>query len=78
MAEYTISSKIEADTSKFKRQIEAAKRAAQKFKPAIDAIKNNKIDADSSGVTKAVESAKKSVESFEKMDKEADLDADIS
>lgn len=75
MAEYKISSRIEADTRKFKREIRQAAEIAKQFKRDTDDIEP-KIDADTSALRRSIKQAKGILNSFKKERAEAKADVD--
>ncbi|MFQ3871338.1 hypothetical protein [Staphylococcus sp. Mo2-1] len=49
MADYKISTSIDAKTSKFRNAFNKAKRIAERFKASTESMKDTEVDADTSG-----------------------------
>lgn len=78
MANYKVSAEVSADTSKFKKQIQAAKRVSEKFKKVVDKLKNNEVDANTANFDKKIDKSKYKAEKLDKMKIDPDVTADIS
>ncbi|HDP5863099.1 TPA: hypothetical protein P6V15_002589 [Staphylococcus aureus] len=78
MANYKVSAEVSADTSKFKKQIQAAKRVSEKFKKVVDKLKNNEVDANTANFDKKIDKSKSKAEKLDKMKIDPDVTADIS
>lgn len=78
MANYKVSAEVSADTSKFKKQIQAAKRVSEKFKKVVDKLKNNEVDANTANFDKKIDKAKSKAEKLDKMKIDPDVTVDIS
>ncbi|MBH4768002.1 hypothetical protein I6D34_09925 [Staphylococcus aureus] len=78
MANYKVSAEVSADTSKFKKQIQAAKRVSEKFKKVVDKLKNNEVDANTANFDKKIDKSKSKAEKLDKMKIDPDVTVDIS
>ncbi|HDA1605198.1 TPA: hypothetical protein O4266_001267 [Staphylococcus aureus] len=78
MANYKVSAEVSADTSKFKKQIQAAKRVSEKFKKVVDKLKNNEVDANTASFDKKIDKSKSKAEKLDKMKIDPDVTLDIS
>lgn len=77
-SEYKISTTIEANTEKFKTQIERAKKTAQDFKRTIERIKDAKVDADTKGFVAKMKMARKELAEFSRTKAKSRLDVNSS
>ncbi|UMT74948.1 hypothetical protein ML435_08605 [Staphylococcus roterodami] len=77
MTEYKIKATIEASVAKFKRQIDSAVKAVQKYKRTADKTKDVDLGANDKNLQKAVKVAKKTLDSFSNEKAKAKLDAKI-
>lgn len=75
MADYKVSARVEADTSRFKRQIDTAKRAVENLKRTRGDVE---ITADISKLRAAIRRAKEMMRSFKNDKTKVNLDADAS
>ncbi|HDZ3291103.1 TPA: hypothetical protein RSU91_000585 [Staphylococcus aureus] len=78
MANYKVSAEVSADTSKFKKQIQAAKRVSEKFKKVVDKLRNNEVDANTASFDKKIDKSKSKAEKLDKMKIDPDVTLDIS
>ncbi|HDG5482426.1 TPA: hypothetical protein PF099_002502 [Staphylococcus aureus] len=77
MTEYKIKATIEASVAKFKRQIDSAVKAVQKYKRTANKTKDVDLGANDKNLQKAVKVAKKTLDSFSNEKAKAKLDAKI-
>ncbi len=77
MTEYKIKATIEASVAKFKRQIDSAVKAVQKFKRTADKTKDVELSANDKKLQKTIKVAKKSLDAFSNKKVKAKLDAKI-
>ncbi|HDJ3700760.1 TPA: hypothetical protein PQC21_002306 [Staphylococcus aureus] len=77
MTEYKIKATIEASVAKFKRQIDSAVKAVQKYKRTADKTKDVELNADDKKLQKTIKVAKKSLDAFSNKKVKAKLDASI-
>ncbi|MDU3138303.1 MAG: hypothetical protein E7B17_03255 [Staphylococcus lugdunensis] len=78
MANYKVSTEVTADVSRFKKQIQAAKRVSEKFKAVVEKLKDNDVDADTSNFDKKIDKSKAKAQELDKMKIDPDVTADIS
>ncbi|MFV5769570.1 phage tail protein, partial [Mammaliicoccus sciuri] len=78
MAEYKISTQIDADTGKFKRAMEAAKRQAESLKRTTETMKDAKIDADTAGFNAKLKAARRQMQEFNNKRFKSHLDVNSS
>ncbi|WP_046466348.1 hypothetical protein, partial [Staphylococcus equorum] len=64
MTEYKIKATIEASVAKFKRQIDSAVKAVQKYKRTADKTKDVELSAKDKKLKKTNKVAKKSLDAF--------------
>ncbi|HHM2669325.1 TPA: hypothetical protein ACROMC_002550 [Staphylococcus aureus] len=77
MTEYKIKATIEASVAKFKRQIDSAVKAVQKYKRTADKTKDVELSANDKKLQKTIKVAKKTLDSFGNEKAKAKLDAKI-
>ncbi|MFL4876549.1 hypothetical protein [Staphylococcus aureus] len=77
MTEYKIKATIEASVAKFKRQIDSAVKAVQKYKRTADKTKDVELSANDKKLQKTIKVAKKSLDAFSNKKVKAKLDAKI-
>lgn len=77
MTEYKIKATIEASVAKFKRQIDSAVKAVQKYKRTADKTKDVELSANDKKLQKTIKVAKKTLDSFGNEKAKAKLDASI-
>lgn len=77
MTEYKIKATIEASVAKFKRQIDSAVKAVQKYKRIADKTKDVELSANDKKLQKTIKVAKKTLDSFGNEKAKAKLDAKI-
>ncbi|HDZ8765572.1 TPA: hypothetical protein ACWROZ_002322 [Staphylococcus aureus] len=77
MTEYKIKATIEASVAKFKRQIDSAVKAVQKYKRTADKTKDVELSANDKKLQKTIKVAKKSLDAFSNKNVKAKLDASI-
>ncbi|HCV6198534.1 TPA: hypothetical protein OWK72_000063 [Staphylococcus aureus] len=77
MTEYKIKATIEASVAKFKRQIDSAVKAVQKYKRTADKTKDVELSANDKKLQKTIKIAKKSLDAFSNKNVKAKLDASI-
>ncbi|HDE6714660.1 TPA: hypothetical protein ACROGY_001236 [Staphylococcus aureus] len=77
MTEYKIKATIEASVAKFKRQIDSAVKAVQKYKRTADKTKDVELNANDKKLQKTIKVAKKSLDAFSNKNVKAKLDASI-
>lgn len=77
MTEYKIKATIEASVAKFKRQIDSAVKAVQKYKRTADKTKDVELSANDKKLQKTIKVAKKSLDDFSNKNVKAKLDASI-
>ncbi|EOA8441917.1 hypothetical protein ACIMZL_002086 [Staphylococcus aureus] len=77
MTEYKIKATIEASVAKFKRQIDSAVKAVQKYKRTADKTKDVELSANDKKLQKTIKVAKKTLDSFGNKNVKAKLDASI-
>lgn len=75
MADYKVSARVEADTSRFRKQIEAAKRTVESLKRSGGDVE---VTADISRLRASIERAKQMMRSFKNDKSKVNLDADAS
>lgn len=78
MADYKISTSIDAKTSKFQKAFNRAKRIAERFKGATESMKDTEIDADTSSFRAKMKAARKAMRSFSSMEATSDLNVNSS
>ncbi|MFQ3852518.1 hypothetical protein ABLV90_01940 [Staphylococcus sp. 2S1] len=65
MADYKISTSIDANVSKFRSAFNKAKRIAEQFKAATEGMKDTDVDADTSSFRAKMKASKKLDEQFQ-------------
>ena len=78
MADYKISTSIDADVSKFKNAFKQAKRIAERFKGSAESVKDTDVDADTSSFRAKMKAARRSMDSFSSMKAKSTLDVNSS
>lgn len=78
MADYKISTSIDAKTSKFRNAFNKAKRIAERFKASTESMKDTEVDADSSGFRAKMRAARNTMNSFSRMRAKSTLDVNSS
>ncbi|KKI55473.1 Phage tail length tape-measure protein [Staphylococcus equorum subsp. equorum] len=78
MADYKISTSIDAKTSKFRNAFNKAKRIAERFKASTESVKDTDVDADTSSFRAKMKAARRSMDSFSRMRAKSTLDVNSS
>lgn len=78
MANYQISTSIDAKTSKFRNAFNKAKRIAERFKGTAESVKDTDVDADTSSFRAKMKAARRSMDSFSRMRAKSTLDVNSS
>lgn len=78
MAEYKISTSIDANVSKFKNAFNKAKRIVERFKGSAESVKDTDVDADTSSFRAKMKAARKAMRSFSSMEATSDLNVNSS
>ena len=78
MADYQISTSIDAKVSKFKNAFNQAKRIVERFKGSAESMKDTDVDADTSSFRAKMKAARRSMESFSSMKAKSTLDVNSS
>lgn len=78
MADYKISTSIDANASKFRNAFNKAKRIAERFKATTDSMKDTEVDADTSGFRAKLRAARNTMNSFSRMRAKSTLDVNSS
>ncbi len=78
MANYKISTSIDANVSKFRSAFNKAKRIAEQFKGTAESMRDTEVDADTSGFRAKMKAARNSMNSFSRMRAKSTLDVNSS
>lgn len=78
MADYKISTSIDANVSKFRSAFNKAKRIAEQFKASTESMKDTDVDADTSSFRAKMKAAKNSMNNFSRMRAKSTLDVNSS
>ncbi|WP_432721169.1 phage tail protein [Staphylococcus shinii] len=78
MADYQISTSIDANVSKFKNAFNQAKRIVERFKGSAESVKDTDVDADTSSFRAKMKAARRSMDSFSSMKAKSTLDVNSS
>ncbi|MDG0820955.1 phage tail protein [Staphylococcus equorum] len=78
MADYQISTSIDANVSKFKNAFNQAKRIVERFKGSAESVKDTDVDADTSSFRAKMKAARRSMDSFSRMRAKSTLDVNSS
>ncbi|MGP5091046.1 phage tail protein [Staphylococcus equorum] len=78
MADYQISTSIDANVSKFKNAFNQAKRIVERFKGSAESVKDTDVDADTSSFKAKMKAARRSMDSFSRMRAKSTLDVNSS
>lgn len=78
MADYQISTSIDANVSKFKNAFNQAKRIVERFKGSAESVKDTDVDANTSSFRAKMKAARRSMDSFSRMRAKSTLDVNSS